>query len=193
MLYTNHAIMSWATFETERRFKSWYSPPPKHAVLEYEWVRNNIDFKPTMKVVDAGCHHGYYSFVFFPAWIIAIDSDAKAIRIAKRNFRANNLLGVFINQEIDEHGIATFINHVDVYKMDIEGAEFKCLPSEIDRFPMCHTWIVEVHPPHGNPMDIVEMFRAREFELLKVDREKMVVREFETCNEHTTIIARRQL
>jgi hypothetical protein len=57
-----------------------------------------------------------------------------------------------------------------------------------------HTWIIEVHPKHGNPETIANYFIERNFTLLKVDRDTMQVRNYvqnEKWNGHSTLIARK--
>jgi hypothetical protein len=81
-----------------------------------------------------------------------------------------------------------------VYKMDIEGAEFELMPQEIDDLPSVHTWIVEIHPNAGDPNIIAGAFADRKFDLLKVDRERMIVRPYELGERwltHATLIARK--
>lgn len=83
---------------------------------------------------------------------------------------------------------------ISVVKIDIEGSEFAILPQEIDDLPSVHTWIVEIHPNAGDPNTIAQAFVERGFELLKVDRERMVVRPYvlgERWLTHATLIARR--
>ena len=83
---------------------------------------------------------------------------------------------------------------ISVVKVDIEGGEFAIFPNEIDDLPSVHTWIVEIHPNAGHPDTIAQAFKDRGFELLKVDRERMVVRPYEIGERwftHATLIARK--
>jgi len=80
----------------------------------------------------------------------------------------------------------------DIYKMDIEGAEFDTLPAELEQNPQVHTWILELHPAGGDPNTLAKLFEG--FELLKVDREQMIVRPYvigESWPTHATLIARK--
>lgn len=173
----------------------WYNPIKPEFALELRWVRAHMHFSNQHIVVDAGCHYGYYSLAFHPAFVYAIDESGKAISIAKRNFALNNLHDVtFIVQHINAEGVPHFIKPPDVYKMDIEGGEFICLENEVKRFPDVYMWIIEIHPPYGDCELLTYVFRRR-YQLWVVDREQMRVHHAtrgEDFQKHLTIIATRR-
>lgn len=170
----------------------WYDPLKPYTLLEYEWVRENCKLDGAT-AIDAGCHHGNYSVVFKPAFVIAVDNIMSNCNIAKINLTLNDMQAQAIFQTLGEEGIKTN-RKPEIYKIDIEGAEFQLLPHEIDRFPSVKTWIVEIHPGQGDPNHIARDFAERGFELLKVDREENDVREYlvgEYWRTHATLIARK--
>jgi len=173
--------------------EQWYMPLKPYTLLEYQWVRDNIVLNENTTVIDAGCHHGNYSVVFKPATVIAIDNKQECLKYASQNMIKNNMDFRTILQTLGINGV-----HIDlpvsIYKVDIEGNEFKLFPHEIDNFPEVHTWIVEIHPKHGNPEIIANYFIERKFTLLKVDRDILRVRDYvsnEKWNGHATLIARK--
>ena len=173
--------------------KEWYSPLKPYTLLEYQWVRDNLKLTNETIVIDAGCHHGNYSVVFKPAFVIAIDINQEYLDYAAMNMASNEMDFMIICKKLGENGVRTDFP-IDIYKIDIEGDEFKLLPNEIDLFPHVHTWIVEVHPKYGNPEIIAKYFLDRKFSLLKVDRDTMRIREYienEKWNGHATLIARK--
>jgi len=169
--------------------QDWYNPPKPYTVLEYEWVRDNLVIGNNTLVVDAGCHHGHYSLVFKPAYVLAVDCDPDCVTYTKHNLELNNMVPSVYQWTLGEtHGFP--IPMADIYKCDIEGAEFEIFPRELERFPDVHTWIIEIHPNKGKPDDIIQYFK--DFHLLKVDRERMEVRPYrmgETWRTHATLIA----
>jgi hypothetical protein len=172
----------------------WYDPLKPYTLLEYEWVRANCKLDGET-VIDAGCHHGNYSVVFKPAFVIAVDNVMSNCNFAKSNMALNDVDGVAVFQTLGADGIKTN-KRPGIYKVDIEGSEFQLLPKEIDRFPSVHTWIVEIHPHQGDPNRIARDFAGRGFDLLKVDREEMTVREYiigEYWQTHATLIARKAI
>jgi hypothetical protein len=172
---------------------SWYDPLKEYTRIEYEWVRENCKLDGET-VIDAGCHHGNYSVVFKPAYVIAIDNVLENCNYAKHNMTINDMGFVVQCQTLGEEGVKT--NHrPSIYKCDIEGAEFRLFPNELKRFPSVKMWIVEIHPKKGDPNRIAGMFFDAGFDLLKVDRETMTVRPYELgehWTEHSTLIARKQ-
>lgn len=48
-----------------------------------------------------------------------------------------------------------------IVKLDIEGAEYEILPSQIDEMTQVNSWIVEVHKTKGNPQELVDLFIDR--------------------------------
>lgn len=169
---------------------SWYDPLKPYTLLEYEWVRENCKLDGET-VIDAGCHHGNYLIVFKPAFVVAVDNVMSNCNIAKRNMALNEVQGVVIHQTLGAEGVKTN-KQPSIYKCDIEGCEFELLPHEVKRFPSVKTWIVEIHPAHGDPNTLAGLFAG--FELLKVCREAMAVRPYkigETWKSHSTLIARK--
>ena len=173
--------------------KDWYSPLKSYTLLEYQWVRDNVYLDENTIVIDAGCHHGNYSVVFKPAYVIAVDKNLEYLDYAVQNMRLNNIDYLAICRTLGEEGVLPE-PAVSIYKVDIEGDEFKLFPHEIDNFPNVKTWIVEVHPKYGNPEIIANYFIERNFTLLKVDRDILQIRKYiqdEKWNGHATLIARK--
>jgi hypothetical protein len=169
----------------------WYNPLKPYTLLEYQWVRENVPLTDKTVVIDAGCHHGNYSVVFKPAFVVAVDSVQENCYFAKQNMMLNDLRFEVHHQTLGKQGVNTH-HKPGVYKCDIEGAEFELFPAEIARFPSVHTWILEIHPRHGSPNIIAEYFT--DYELFKVCRDTMTVRPYklgEAWKQHSTLIARK--
>ena len=176
---------------------AWYDPLKPYTLLEYQWVRENLDLENQV-VVDAGAHHGNYAVVFKGAYyIVCFEMVPMYCRFCFDNLQLNGIEASAVNCVTLAPDIASrsMMDHMpDIYKMDIEGDEFSVLPVELEQNPQVHTWIVEVHPDHGNPDFIASLFDEG-FELLKVDREKMVIRPYaigEKWPTHSTLIARKE-
>jgi len=194
-----HGISDLRFFFATPEARAWYDPLKPYTLLEYEWVLKNVRGDI---IVDAGCHHGNYAVLFWKSeYIECIDIVKSNVDICEMNLLLN---GYVPGDDFNLHhhrlekgaGYKVLAARMlpDVYKMDIEGAEFELMPDEIDDLPSVHTWIVEIHPNAGNPDVIAGAFADRGFELLKVDRERMTVRPY-TLGEHwlthATLIARR--
>jgi len=207
-----HGIGDLRFFFATQEAVNWYEPLKPYTLLEYEWVRENVDTEH-MDVVDAGCHHGNYAIVFNeqPYCVIhCIDIVKSCVDIAEMNAKLNYWWHKDYDETLEDSAKYRFYHHKlakgagfkalsddkpSVYKMDIEGAEFELMPDEIDDLPSVHTWIVEIHPNAGHPDTIAQAFKDRGFELLKVDRERMVVRPYEIGEKwftHATLIARKE-
>jgi hypothetical protein len=177
--------------------KAWYDPLKPYTLLEYEWVKSALELTPETIIVDAGCHHGNYSIVFKPAFVIAIDCVPDNVQRAKENLLLNGMSFEVKHQTLGEYGANIpddWSWQPDIYKCDIEGDEFKLIPHEIDRFPSVHTWIIEIHPRKGSPDALARALVERGYELLKVDRERMIVRDYklgEAWPTHATLIGKR--
>ena len=172
--------------------RDWYGPLKPYTLLEYEWVRDNCKLDGAT-VIDAGCHHGNYSVVFKPAFVIAVDNVLANCNFAKANMDLNGVAYSVQCLTLGTTGVKTN-KRPSIYKVDIEGAEFQLFPAELMRYPSVRTWIVEIHPANGSPNDLAIMFRDAGFGLLKVCRESMTVRPYavgERWNGHATLIARK--
>jgi hypothetical protein len=172
--------------------RQWYDPLKPYTLLEYEWVRDNCKLDGET-VIDAGCHHGNYAVVFAPAFVIAVDSVLAHCNYAKSNMALNGMEFVVQCLTLGEKGVKTN-KCPTIYKVDIEGAEFRLFPAELLRYPSVKTWIVEIHPADGDPNDLAIMFRDAGFELLKVCRDSLTVRPYtvgEKWATHATLIARK--
>ena len=174
---------------------SWYDPLKPYTKLEYDWVIDNVPLENQV-VIDAGSHHGNYAVVFKGAYMIyCFEMVGDFAFYTQENLLLNGVedFMVFPERLDDFNTTKEFLSHKpDIYKVDIEGDEFRLLPVEIKQNPQVHTWIVEVHPWGGKPDDIAKLFDG--YELLKVDREQMKVRPYtlgETWPTHATLIARR--
>jgi len=198
-----HGIGNLRFFYANEEARAWYDPLKPYTLLEYEWIRENVDFWHQI-VIDAGVHHGNYAVVFYDAgFIFGFDIVQSNIDIAdvniNLNFRGQSYPGYkLINTRLGKGNGAKKHIALDptIYKMDIEGSEFELMPQEIDDLPTVHTWIVEIHPHAGDPNTIAQAFADRGFELLKVDRERMVVRPYvlgERWLTHATLIARKTI
>ena len=169
----------------------WYYPLKPYTLLEYKWVRDNLVLEGK-QVIDAGCHHGNYAIVFKPANVHAVDNNPANLSICRLNMQLNDMKPDLRLATLGAKG--AMIPRADIYKVDIEGAEHRLFPSELDRYPMVTCWIVEIHPNDGDPDIIAKMFLEKGFELLKVDRESLTVRPYkigEKWLSHATLIARK--
>jgi hypothetical protein len=172
--------------------RDWYDPLKVYTLLEYEWVRDNCKLDGAT-VIDAGCHHGNYAIVFKPAFVIAVDNVMSNCNFAKSNMALNGVDGVAIFQTLGAEGVRTN-KRPTIYKCDIEGSEFQLFPAELKQFPSVRTWIIEIHPGHGDPNKLAGMFADAGFDLLKVCRDSLTVRPYklgEKWATHATLIARK--
>lgn len=207
-----HGIGDLRFFYANQEAVNWYDPLKPYTLLEYEWVRENVH---GYRIVDAGSHHGNYSIVFlnkfdvFEKTLYCIDCVKTNIHITEINIKLNAFhikdydecekytpeYNLYYHRLSSGKGFKSLSEaEPDIYKMDIEGSEFELMPQEIDDLPSVHTWIVEIHPNAGDPNAIAGTFAERGFELLKVDRERMIVRPYtlgERWLTHATLIARR--
>lgn len=203
---------------------SWYDPLKPYTRLEYEWVLENVDLTNST-VIDGGAHQGNYTLVFSQAaFVLAVEphpSNCDLIEvnamlnkkftveifhgaIAERDWQmlfSGGSNGHLIGKDdlggirVETRWLYTIMPDANVIKLDVEGYEFKILPDQIDEMNATHTWIVELHPPFGDPNTIVSAFLDRGFDVYKVDRELMKVRRCKTGEKwlsHATIIAKRE-
>ncbi len=173
--------------------KSWYDPPKPYALLEYQWVLDNIEIEGK-RIMDVGAHHGHYAVIFNGASkLLCIEPVAGNIAILKKNIELNRLDCDIAKVMIGKNNLPALMPDAQIVKIDIEGDEFKALPDAIDKLPEVKDWIVEIHPKRGNPEIIVNAFKDRGFEIVKVYSSLMKVCEYkpEVWNRHGTIIARR--
>lgn len=197
--------------------KAWYDPIKPYTKLEYQWVLDNV-LIDGRRVIDAGGHHGHYSIIFKGSDLTVVEPFYHNLQTIWKNMelngieyeyvmgavgRSHELRGFYMNSNghLDESSgtrVETYklceVDHdANIVKLDVEGAEFEILPNQIDELPYCDTWIIEIHPSHGNPDDIAVAFDARGFELLKVNREKMKVEpyQWDAWPTHATLIARK--
>jgi len=175
---------------------AWYDPLKPYTLLEYQWVRENLDLENQV-VVDAGAHHGNYAVVFKGAYyIVCFEMVPDYCRFCFDNLQLNGIEAAAVNgvRLTAAQTARSMMDHLpDIYKMDIEGDEFSVLPVELEQNPQVHTWILELHPVGTDPNVLAKLFKG--FELLKVDREKMVVRPYvigEKWPTHSTLIARKE-
>lgn len=179
---------------------AWYDPPKRHAMTEYLWVLESIDFGG-QSVIDAGAYHGHYSLLFakarpsaartcavepLPANCalievnaalngVAIEIEEVAVSstrgVAKLVPRSNARLFPGIGIDVKTVTLSDVMPEASIVKLDIEGAEFNILPSELDEMPGVHTWIVEVHTNYGNAHALAAEFADRGFHANYLDRE----------------------
>lgn len=186
-------------FVVNSQAADWYDPPTPHAITEYLWVLENIDFGG-QNVIDAGAHHGHYSLLFAKAQpsaariraieplpanyalievnaalnAVAIEIEEAAVSmsrgLSKLVPRSNAKLFPGIGIDVRTAPLSDIMPEASIVKLDIEGAEFEILPSQLDEMPGVHTWIVEVHPNYGNPHRIASEFLERGFRAEYLDR-----------------------
>jgi FkbM family methyltransferase len=178
----------------------WYDPLQPHTQVELEWLARHVAGRRE-KIIDAGAYHGLYTLVLAKAAdrgsdVVAVDAVPSNCALIEVNLALNGL-GARIEEcaisdtdgqvgfgrgscgRIVARGgvvrparrLETVLPDATVVKLDIEGTEFAIFPEQIERLPMAHTWIVEIHPgEHRNPRTILDAFTTRGFELWWVDR-----------------------
>jgi FkbM family methyltransferase len=195
--------------------RDWYDPIKPYTKLQYEWVLDNVDL--TGNVIDCGARHGHYAVILAEGNLVCVDPFHHNLQVVRENMKLNKRKCQILegaagkakgarrfdycsngrltddgNIEVSCYTIDGIMPDANVVKLDVEGAEFEIIPKAIDKLPDCHTWIVEVHPYNNHPGMIVQEFKN--WELLKVNREKMIVEpysEADTWPTHATIVARR--
>ncbi|MGH6945569.1 MAG: FkbM family methyltransferase [Geminicoccaceae bacterium] len=181
--------------------KDWYDPLKLHTKLEFEWIARHIAGRK-QKIIDAGAYHGLYTLVLAKSSdrasrVVAVDAVPSNCALIEVNLALNGL-----RAEVEECAINDTDGHVNfshascgriisrggtvrparrlssimhdatIVKLDIEGAEFLVLPSEIDELSAAHTWIVEIHSIRDrDPQTILDAFRNRGFDLWWVNRD----------------------
>jgi len=204
-----HGIKNLEFFIGTLLARDWYDPPKPYALLEYEWVIENIPLKEKV-VVDGGCHHGHYALVLAqksPKQLIMIDPHIANLDIAEVNMFLNCLhkgmslrLGVLWNQtgkmrysgntngaivyeggiEVDAIRLADL--NPKVVKLDIEGAEYMVIP---DALETCNidSWIIEAHSGNqteANVQDhLARLLKDDGYRLNWVNRETMKVEPYQ--------------
>jgi len=188
--------------------RDWYDPPKGYALLEYQWVIENIPLKGKV-IVDGGCHHGHYSLVLakeHPRRLIMVDPHIQNLDVAEVNLFLNclhkgmslrcaalwNQTGK-INYDGQSNGAISFGEGIEidsirladlnpkVVKLDIEGAEYVVVP---DGLATCNvdSWIIEAHSGNQtepNAQDhLARLLKDDGYELDWVNREKMVVERY---------------
>lgn len=174
---------------------SWYDPLSDKNRRELEWLIANIAFEG-QKIVDAGAYHGLYATIFAKVAgeegdVIAVDPVASNCAVIEANLAINGLRGrvercVVSNLDgevgfskascghiVSRGGVAclsrrlcSILPDATIIKLDIEGAEFEVVPTQIDELQDTRTWIVEIHPGRGrDPATVLDAFRARPFDL----------------------------
>lgn len=198
--------------------RDWYDPIKPYTQLEYEWVLKNV-LIDGRRVIDAGGHHGHYATIFKGSNLVIVEPFYHNLQTTWKNMELNGIeyryvMGVVGKRHEMRNFYLTSNGHLDdssgttvecfklcevehdanIVKLDVEGAEFEILPDQIDDLPYCDTWIIEIHPAHGDPNDIANAFDVRGFELLKVNREKMIVEpyQYDDWQTHATLIARKE-
>lgn len=188
-----------------RQAQEWYDPLKPYALLEYEWVLQNIRLEG-QNIADCGSHHGQYAVVFGAGAkgnckLLAVDPMPMNCVLTEVNLSLNHLKGRieqsaittqetdirFSNQSngfISESGgmvvkgrkLSSLMPDAQVVKLDIEGHEFVMLQQALDELPTVHSWIIEVHPTAENdPNTLAQMLLDKRYQLDWVNREKNVV------------------
>lgn len=115
-------------------------------------------------------------------FIWGFDNQKVCLDLARVNAEINKIplltLLVTLGDEKERYNLAALIidGVPDVYKMDIEGAEFKVLPLELEKLRSVHTWIIEIHPQDGSPGEIIRLFDGELWNSLIVDRDSLTIR-----------------
>lgn len=195
--------------------KSWYGVAKDYVLLEFSHVINNIKLEG-QNIIDGGCHHGYYTLLFakYGKNVTAIEPNYYHIGVAKENLALNNLPTKFIygalwssdgkigfnggsrvgkfDTLVPSYTLETIDPNVNVVKLDIEGSEYEALPHSIDRLPLVHSWIIELH---GDQRSVVQMLIDRNYTISWIDRKALKVREFseDLFKTRTTIFAVRDI
>jgi FkbM family methyltransferase len=178
----------------------WYDPLLPHHHAEFDWILDRLGGRGE-KIIDAGAYHGLYTLVLARgagpgSEIVAVDPVPWNRALIEVNLALNRVEARIDGSVIDEReGIVSFapgscgrvvpaggeqrtarrltslMPDATVVKLDIEGAEFRVVPGEIDRLPDVHTWIVEIHPgADGEAEVLLDRFRERGFSLLRLNR-----------------------
>ena len=198
--------------------REWYDPMKPYTELEYRWVFENISLKKK-NILDCGAHHGHYSILFGKrGFVIAVEPYYHNVTMIEKNIVLNGLenkCDIHYGAVAKSAGMRPFVNasngrladgagttvecmtmrqimpNAQIVKIDIEGGEFEILPEQIDSLPECEVWIIEIHPQFGDPETIAAGFK--DWELLKVNREKMTVEPYQhdKWQTHATLIARK--
>jgi hypothetical protein len=149
----------------------WYNPIEPTISNELCWLRDHLDLGKGRKMLDAGCHHGYYICVLGgECEILGVDIHYPNLEVAEVNCYLNCLQNVrlwhggiahqtgqgFYNGKalgslwndgvtVDVARPQDLYPEANIVKLDIEGAEYWTVPVCIDEMPNCDTWIVEMH------------------------------------------------
>lgn len=191
-------------FVATRQAAAWYAPPRAHALVEYEWILEHVALGGR-QVVDVGAHHGYYSMLLaaarpaprsvtaveplpsncailevnaalngVPLRIVqaAVTNRGSSVRVLPRG---NSRLSATSSLVVEGRSLRSVAAGADIVKMDIEGAEFEVLPSDLVALPSVTTWIVEVHVPYGDPAILFALFEERGFAAHFLDKERLEV------------------
>jgi FkbM family methyltransferase len=212
-------------FYGTREASEWYDPLKPYAILEYEWVVENVNLE-NQNIIDAGSHHGQYSVLFAAGSgntsdIVSVDPVQSNCALTEVNMVLNGAVPRVVNCAVyDREGYVNFSNDSNgkilkgsglkkkakrlpqimsdatIIKLDVEGAEYKIIPDQIDEMASAHTWIVEIHPHAGGcPSFLINVFREKGYDIKWVNREGNIVEPYPSnakWNTHTTIFATRK-
>jgi FkbM family methyltransferase len=203
---------------------SWYDPLKEKNRRELEWLIANIA-PDGQKIIDAGAYHGVYTTVFAKAAgargdVVAVDPVPSNAAVIEANLAINGLRGrieccAISNAEgevrfsadtcgqIVERGgvrcparrLRSILPDATIVKLDIEGAEFDVVPTQIDELPAARVWIVEIHPGRGrDPATVLDAFRMRSFDLWWGDPTSGRIKPYagELWTSRTTLVAFRR-
>lgn len=211
----DHIIKGVKFLINDETANNWYHNPKPYVKLEFDYVRDNIKLDG-QRIIDGGCHHGYYTLLFakYGGIVTAVDPSTYHVGVAKKNLKLNNLNAKFVNAAIwNNNGkigfnggsrvgdfeyqvpaltLETIDCDAQVIKLDIEGSEYQALPYSIDKLPNVHSWIVEAH---GDQSIIVNMFLERDYKVKWLNRTSMKIEDFtpEMYKFRSTIFATRDL
>jgi FkbM family methyltransferase len=202
MLTVSIKTSSYKFLVTSLQAADWYDPPRPHALVEYDWILNNLNMEGA-RVIDAGAHHGHYSLLFAmarpgPDIVYSVEPDPSNCAVLEANAALNRAPMEIVSAAVSSaRGFATFLprgngrlfpgvgievptvtlRDIDplatIIKLDIEGSEFELLPDQIDTMPAAHTWILEVHPRYGDPHQVASSFIERGYRASYLDRDRL--------------------
>ncbi|MDH3691095.1 MAG: FkbM family methyltransferase [Gammaproteobacteria bacterium] len=200
----------------------WYDPLGPHLHAEFEWLQQRIAGRVETIIDAGAYHGLYAMVMARAAApgsrVVAVDPVASNAAIMEANFAINGLDIEIVQAAVSDadapisftrescgrivqsgglavagRKLTSILPEATVAKIDIEGAEFSVLPQQIDAMPTVHTWIVEIHPDFGfDPAIVLDLFRARSFELLVLNRQAARVQPLASdapWTERTSLIA----
>jgi len=87
--------------------RQWYDPVKEHALLEFQWVRENLDLQHH-RIIDAGAHHGLYTCFLGLASnrkseLVSIDAMSTNCALVEANAALNGVKTTIRNIAVSDH------------------------------------------------------------------------------------------